>query len=223
MITALPPVALSAPQAYEATPGVFAGTVPAGADEIRIASDGRPLRRFHLRAGQRLFSFGPLGLPARDQTVVVTALRTGTPVAQTSVGPVYGLPRASWRMRPATVTDAHAQRAFARLQGRSGAIDAVWARGLASGRAASSNAGATFPAASTLKLAILMTAFARSQEDPVRDGRWSAYRRMILDSSNRTASALLVTIGGSTSGGGFLVNDFARTLGARPPTCTAAT
>jgi len=211
---AILPLALEAPRPFEATPGVVVGRPPAGADAIEVVVDGRRVRRFVLRAGQKRFAFGPIGLPARDLAIEVRALRDGRPVARRVVHHLFGLPRSAWRLRGPRGTDGGAQRALGALRSQRGVFNAVWSRHLASGYGASYNAGATFPAASTLKLAILLTALSRDPVDPLDSTSWPLYRRLVIESSNAAANAVLVRIGGSTSYGGALVNDFARALGA---------
>ena len=89
-------------------------------------------------------------------------------------------------------------------------------RGLASGDAASYNAGARFTAASTLKLGD-PDDVARAQRARTRSNGpvWSAYRRMVLDSDNASANTVERQMGGSTSGGSAMVNAFCRRLGCR--------
>ncbi len=94
-------------------------------------------------------------------------------------------------------------------------MTAVWARGMAGGAAASYNAGARFSGASTLKLAILMTALARWHTDPPSAAVWPALQRMIVDSDNDAANEVEVALGGSTSGGSALVNAFCRAMHCR--------
>ena len=69
------------------------------------------------------------------------------------------------------------------------------------------------PAASTLKLPILLATYARSVGDPVRSDTWWLARKLVLDSSNAAANALLVRLGGSTAGGGAIVNGLVAGLG----------
>src|SRR5262249_13751660 len=110
-------------------------------------------------------------------------------------------------------TVAGVQRKLKRIDGPG--VRAVWMRGLASGNAASYNAGARFTAASALKLAILMTSLAHNSENPVNGPVWSAYRSMVLDSDNASATPVERQMGGSTSGGSAMVNAFCRRLGCR--------
>jgi hypothetical protein len=206
------PLAIQVPAAYEANPGFLVGTAPAGTTQLVVLVDGKIYKKVRRRAHGVRFRIGPIGLPARDLTLTVRAYQDGRVLSSASVGNVYGLPRASFMARPARVTDPQGQRDLRRLGGSS---RSAWVRHLGTGRTMSWNAGATFPGASTLKLAILLTSLARDGADPVNGGPWSTYRRLVLDSSNRAANELLVRMGGSTSGGGFIVNGFVASLGGR--------
>jgi beta-lactamase class A len=208
------PTVLSAPMPFEANAGVFSGRAPAGTQTIRVLVNGRRLDRVAMRPGHRSFSFGPTGLPPRDVTIQVRFLRGGKLLAARVVRPVFGLPKASWKVAPARTTDAVAQKALRGTRSAPGVASAVWAEGLApGGKAMSWNAGAVFTGASTLKLAILMCTFAHDESDPVTSGWFSTYQQMILDSSNTAADAVLTHLGGSTSGGASLVDDCMRRLG----------
>jgi beta-lactamase class A len=206
---------ISVPLPHEANPGLVVGVAPRGTTAIEIAVDGRRYRLVRLRPGKRRFSLGPLGLPGGDHTIGIMARHGGRLLASTTIADVTGLPRLAFEVTRARITDALAQRSLAAIRHGGGATTAIWARDLRSGRAASWNAGATFPAASTLKLAILMTSLSRSTGDPTRSGLWPSYLSMILDSSNAAANSVLASFGGSTSGGSALVESFAARLGAR--------
>jgi beta-lactamase class A len=212
---AQPAVVLNAPAPFEANAGVFSGRAPSGTQTIRVLVDGRRLDRVTLRKGHRTFSFGPTGLPLHDVTIQVRFLRGGKLLAKRTVRPVFGLPKASWKIVAPRTTDGRAQTALRGSRSSPGVASAVWAAGLApGGRAASWNAGALFTGASTLKLAILMCTFAHDASDPVSSGLFSTYQQMILDSSNTAADAVLTHLGGSTSGGSSIVDSCVRSLGA---------
>jgi Beta-lactamase enzyme family len=214
VITASPPAVLNAPMPFEANAGVFSGRAPRGTTEIRVLVDGRPLHRVTVRRGHLRFSFGPTGLPPKDVTIQVRFLRGGALIGRRVVKPVFGLPAASWYAVRPRRTDARAQKALRHSSPAPGVSSAVWAAGLAPGGAAASwNAGAVFTGASTLKLAILICTLARDPSDPVASGLFSTYQQMILDSSNEAADSVLTRVGGSTSGGGALVEGCARGLG----------
>jgi beta-lactamase class A len=209
------PLIVTTPQPYEASPGLVRGTAPAGTHHVTLYAHGRVVARTWLHHGQRRFVIAAHGLPAGDQTLDVRAYtRRGRRLGLVRVANVYGLPAASWKLRPVTRTDGAVQRALRSLRSEPGATDGVWVADLRTGRGASWNAGAQLPAASTLKLAVLMTLFARESEDPPRSSAWSTELSMVLDSSNRAADTLLVRIGGSTSGGGAMVNSLVASLGA---------
>src|SRR6185312_3575222 len=91
---------------------------------------------------------------------------------------------------------------------------AVYVEDLATGAGASWNARATFSAASPLKLAIAVTILSRLEGPPPRGSELDGLlRQMMIPSDNAAANALLVRLGGSTSGGGALVNETMRAIG----------
>jgi hypothetical protein len=214
VITASPPAVLSAPMPFEANAGVFSGRAPRGTTMIRVYVNGRPLHRVTLRPGHTRFSFGPTGLPPKDVTIQVRFLRGKAVIGRRVVKPVFGLPAASWRVVRPRRTDATAQATLRDSRSAPGASAAVWAAGLTPGSAAASwNAGSIFSGASALKLAILVCSLAREESDPVTSGMFSTYQQMILDSSNAAADSVLTHFGGSTSGGGHMVEACIRLLG----------
>ncbi len=123
-------------------------------------------------------------------------------------------PRRPSPLRPVTRTDGAVQRGLSRLRSQAGATDGVWVVDLRTGRGASWNAGAQLPAASTLKLAILLTLLSRESGSPTQSSAWPTEERMVFDSSNEAANELLARIGGSTVGGSADVNRLASALGA---------
>ncbi len=210
----MPFAVVHTPLAYEATPGIVAGVAPPGATHVALEAPGVRVR-FRLPTRRRAFRVGPAGLPGHDLTLTVRFLRGGRTVALRRVPHLFGLPARAAAFRPPTLLDPRAKRGLHGSTSQAGAVSAVWARNLATGRAASWNAGARMPAASTLKLAVLMTVLAGRDEDPVASRSWSTYRALIRASSNQAANRLLVALGGSTSRGGAAVNAFARALGLR--------
>jgi hypothetical protein len=91
---------------------------------------------------------------------------------------------------------------------------AAYVENLSTGAASAWNARATFPAASTLKLAIAVTVLGRTQGPPPPGSALDGLlRRLLEDSDNEAANTLLVSMGGSTSGGGHLVDGLMRSVG----------
>jgi hypothetical protein len=167
------------------------------------------VRVLRLNSGRRAFLLGPIGLPPRDLTLTVEALAGRRVLASVEVQHVFGLPAAAARVAPPKTIDAPLQRRVAGLPARTGVSSAAWVRNLGNGRTAAYNAGAHFPAASTLKLAILLAVLARDDGDPVRSSSWSLERALVLSSSNRAANALLPRAGGPAG-----VDALTRALGA---------
>ena len=209
-------VAVTLPAPFEASDGRIEGRAPAVTTDIGVFVSGSGRYRLvtmrHLAHGGK-FALPATGLPAGDRSLRVVAYRDGKVLGSKVIRSVYGVPRLAFRAVAAKTTVGSVQRRLKRVAGPG--VRAVWMRGLASGNAASYNAGARFTAASTLKLAILMTSLAHNSRNPVRGPVWSAYRRMVLDSDNASANTVEVQMGGSTSGGSAMVNAFCRRLGCR--------
>ncbi len=193
------PLTLTAPMAYEANPGIIRGVAPPGATNLRVLADGRSVRVLGLTSGRRAFLLGPIGLPPRDLTLTVQALAGSRVMSSVKVEHVFGLPAASTQVAPPRAIDGAVQHAVAGLPTRTGVSSAAWVRDLASGRTAAYNAGAHFPAASTVKLAILLAVLARDHADPLTSPSWSLERSLVLDSSNIAANELLPRAGGAAA------------------------
>ena len=157
------------------------------------------MRVLRLTSGRRAFLLGPIGLPPRDLTLKVEALDGTRVLASATVEHVFGLPAAAAAVAPPQTIDGAVQHAVAGLPARTGVASAAWVRDLASGRTAAYNAGAHFPAASTVKLGILLGVLARDSADPLRSSSWSLERALVLDSSNRAANELLPRAGGAAA------------------------
>lgn len=211
MITALPPPpAIEQPAPHQLSFGVVSGTAAAGTKRVivrvgtRVVAD-RPLRQrhFHLR----------ITLPPGESTVqVVTVSRTGSRSSAT-VSRVLGvstdLPRPHLPRN-----DPLLAREIRKLVQSYGGTSAIYVENLATGAGASWNARATFPAASSLKLAIAVTALARSKGTPAAGSTLDRLlRRMLTYSDNEAANATERYFGGSTSGGSALVNSLMRSIG----------
>ena len=155
-----------------------------------------------------------LDLPPREVSVRVETVDAAGRRAGRTVRNVYGLPRAArphvrlLRLDPALQWDVR------RLAGGFPGSAAAYVENLGTGAAAAWNARATFPAASTLKLAIAVTVLSRI-DGPPRPGSSvdGLLRRMLDASENESANRLLVSLGGSTSGGGHLVDGVMRSIG----------
>ena len=205
------PPAIERPAADQVSYGIVEGRAAPGARRVIVRIDGRIVRK--LRLSQREFRL-EVDLPAREVRVRVETVDSLGRRAGRTVANVFGLPRSArpgirlMRLDPALQADVR------RLAAGFPGAAAVYVENLGTGATAAWNARATFPAASTLKLAIAVTALSRV-DGPPRPGTsldW-LLRQMLDASDNESANRLLFALGGSTSGGGRLVDAAMRSIG----------
>jgi hypothetical protein len=200
------------PAAYQVSYGLVQGRVAPGTQRVVVRVDGRIVRRLRLRGGTTFSVDVPL--PPRDTRVRVEVVDRRGRRAGRTVEHVFGLPRAARpRVRPLRL-DALLQRDVLRLTRGYPGTSAAYVENLATGAGAAWNARATFPAASTLKLAIGVTLLTRLERPPSPGSSLDRmYRAMLIPSDNEAANRMLVMLGGSTSGGGAIVNATMRSIG----------
>ncbi len=186
-----PPVVLAAPVSY----GRVTVRLGPGTRRVEVQSDGRITHRRAVPPGPRRVSVPvPPGVrPLRVRAVGPGGARWSATVT------VRGLPASARRAgRLPGFVEPRLQADVDRLVARSGAITGVYVQHLVTGCGASHNADARFPAASTLKAAILV--------DAVRRGRARALRplldRMVLDSDDVAANNVLAALGGGSGEAG---------------------
>lgn len=166
----------------------------------------KPLRghRFSLR----------VDLPVGDLTLRVTTVDVDGRRSSAVVRDVFGLPAAARPRRVAERNDLRLAAELRTLARGSGGVTASYVESLTSGAGAAFNAGARFPAASTLKLAIAATVLAaHSGVPPPRSRVGGLLQEVITVSDDRAANALLTWLGGSTSAGGRRVDALLRSIG----------
>lgn len=205
-----PPV-IERPAAYQVSYGVVEGHAAQGARRVIVRVDGTIARK--LRLTGRDFRL-ELDLPAREVSVRVETVDAAGRRAGRTVRNVFGLPRAARPRVRLLRLDPVLQRDVRRLADAFRGSAAAYVENLGTGAGAAWNASATFPAASTLKLAIAVTVLSRT-DGPPRPGSYvdGLVRRMLDASDNESANRLLVSLGGSTSGGGHLVDGVMRSIG----------
>ncbi len=211
MITALPPPpAIEQPAPNQLSFGVVSGTAAAGTKRVIVRVGTRVLADEPLR--QRHFQVR-ITLPSGESTVRVTTVsRTGRRSSAT-VPNVLGASAAPPRLQ-APRNDPLLAREIRKLAQSFGGTSAVYVENLATGAGASWNARATFPAASSLKLAIAVTALARTEGTPPAGSTLDRLlRQMLTYSDNAAANGTERYFGGSTSGGSALVNSMMRSIG----------
>lgn len=216
MIDASPPQAtqppvIERPAAYEASYGVVQGRAARGARRVVVRVDGKVVRDAVLRG--RSFSV-EVPLPPREVRVRVETVDSRGRRAGRTVLHVMGLPQAARPVNRPLRLDRQLERDLRRLVDGYPATAGVFVENLATGAGAAWNARATFPAASTLKLAIAVTLLGRLEGPPERGSQLDALlRQMLIPSDNEAANTLLVRLGGSTSGGGAIVDAAMRAIG----------
>ena len=199
------------PASYQVSYGLVEGRAAPGARRVIVRVDGRVVGGMRLR-GRRFVvdvDLPPRKVDLRVETVDAKGRRAGQTVRD-----VFGLPRAARPRVRVPHLDSRLQSAVRRLVMRSPDSAAVYVENLTSGAAAAWNARATYPAASTLKLAIVVTTLTKSAGPPAHGSLLDELvRRTLLGSDNATSNRLLVMLGGSTSGGGAIVNATMRSIG----------
>jgi hypothetical protein len=205
------PPAIERPASYQVSYGIVEGRAPSGTTRIVIRVDGRVVRELPLSA--RRFR-ADVALPPRDVTLHVVALGANGRRAGTTVPHVFGLPRAARPRVRLPRLDARLQADVRRLEAGFPGTAAAYVENLGTGAAGAWNAQATFPAASTLKLAIAVTVLSRVDGPPRPGSALDGLLRRLLDASdNEAANVLLSSLGGSTSSGGHVVDELMRAIG----------
>lgn len=97
---------------------------------------------------------------------------------------------------------------------------AFWVHDLRTGRTAGWNSDTSFPAASVVKLAVLIAALDRFGPRPERSAAWPEIRAMATWSDNLSTNRLLVRLGGSEYAGSQIAQQVLDRIGARSSTFT---
>jgi hypothetical protein len=208
---ALPPPAIEQPAPRQVSYGFVSGRAARGTTRVLVFANGkrlasRPLagRRFSLR----------VQLPLGDVTVRVVTVTSGGRRSSAHVHDVFGLPTVASPRVVAARGDTALQRKVTSVARSYSGTAGAYVQSLTGGWGGAWNAKARFPAASTLKLAIAAAALAQhSGIPPPGSSLDSLLREMITVSDDRAANGVLVWIGGSTSSGGYRVNELMRSLG----------
>jgi Beta-lactamase enzyme family len=146
--------------------------------------------------------------------------RDGSLVRRDEARGVWVLPRTAERARREQSRDRALAERFAALGDRFPGYAAIWTHDLATGRTAGWNSDAPFPAASTVKLGVLIAALSRYGPRPERSRAWPLIRDLALWSSNDATNKLLVLLGGSEAAGSRIAQQTMQRLGATSSTFT---
>ncbi|WP_217924226.1 serine hydrolase [Miltoncostaea oceani] len=203
------PAAMS-PSDGEAFLGVVVARAPAGADAARLTVDGRPAGEVAVRGGRARFTVS--ASPGRH-ALRVDFTRAGAPAGSSRAAGAWLLPRSAAAAVPGDRVDPARAAALTRALSGAPAYRAAWVQDLATGATAGVAAGAPFPAASTVKIGLLVGALARLGAAPERAPLAYDLRAMAGWSSNLATNRVLRRLGGAATAA-----DGLRRLGARSST-----
>jgi beta-lactamase class A len=185
-------VALASPQSDEAFFGFAKADAPAGARQAALYVDGR--RVASQQVLRRRVVFAVPAAPGRHELTVRFEPR-GRAVAQRA----WLLPHsAQTALRPRT-RDAALSRRLAALGRAYPGYAALWVHDPRTGMTAGWNSDAPFPAASMVKLAVMIAALDRYGPRPERSAVWREIRDLAVWSSNLATNRLLARVGVAAS------------------------
>jgi beta-lactamase class A len=203
-VAAPPPAAsvhVATPRPYEVWDGRVTGRAPAGTFAVAVSAGPRG---FLVRVG-----------PDGRFDELVRPVRLGpssVKVAARPVEPLWGVPAGSIAPLAPPRDDPQLAQRFAALAAETtphvGVYSHAW-----NGAAAELNSGAEFEAASTLKLAIMLTALARNRGELSTSPFWEPMTRVTRYSDNAGANELLELIAGSDTAGAAAMVSLLHSLG----------
>jgi Beta-lactamase enzyme family len=163
-----------------------------------------------------------LSVPPGRYDLRVRFERDGRLVRRVESRDVWVLPRTAEYARRERRRDPALAGPFAALGLRFPGYAGIWAHDLTTGRTAGWNADAPFPAASTVKLGVLVAALRRYGPRPERSAAWPLIRQLALWSSNDATNKLLLLLGGSEAEGSRIAQETMHRLGATSSTFTGS-
>jgi hypothetical protein len=197
--------------------GLVRVAVPAGATGAELYLGNRRVAAKSVSGGRVAFRLA--AQPGRYD-VRVRFERDGRLVRRHESRGVWLLRTSAQIARRERARDRRLAGGFAELGSSFPGYAAFWAHDLATGRTARWNSDAPFPAASTVKLGVLVAALRRYGPRPERSSAWPLIRDLALWSSNDATNKLLVLLGGSESGGARIAQETMHRMGATSSTFT---
>jgi beta-lactamase class A len=183
------------PRSDEAFFGTVRARTPRGATTAELWADGVTVARVDVAGPEVRVE---TSLPPRRHDLEIVFRDAGGAITETAVATdVWPLPAAARSAHDGVTASGDASRRLADIGGAFPGYTGLWVQDLTSGRTASYNADARFPAASTVKLALLIGALAR--EGASAEGSRDRYdlRAMAGWSSNLATNRILARMGGS--------------------------
>ncbi len=214
-------VAIVSPGPGEASDGRIVLVAPEQVRRVRLSLDGEPASvrilarrdgdggvRFELQTGAVDRDGAGLELEALDAG--------GASLGRAQVADIHLLGRAAFGPVKALRRDGAAAAQALGITRSVAPPVGISAACLGSGRFAEAGAKRSTLAGSTLKVAILLAAFADDEGNPTRRAVSAAHRRAIVDSDNEAANQVLVTVGGGSAAAGTRrVNELMARIGLR--------
>jgi beta-lactamase class A len=208
------------PQAHELLeprPGeVFFGTIrsraPARATDVEVRVDGRRWAVVAVRGSNVSF---PLRTAPGRHDIELRFLAGDRVLATAGSDDVWLLPSSAERLPPSPLDlDRDLAARLAALANSFPGQAGIWVTNLSTGASAGWNYDARFPAASTVKLAVLVAALAKFGPRPERSPVDHDLEALTAWSSNLAANRLLRELGGSEQAGSQIAQATLRRLGA---------
>lgn len=205
------------PRNGETFTGRIRAAVPAGATTAELQVNGRLWRRFPVKPPLATVAFSSEPGSYRLEIRFFAGTRF---LGRAATGGAWLLPPTAPIATPPVIHSRDLDARLAALAGSYRGNVALWVQNLRTGAYGSWNADARFPAASTVKLAVLIAALKRSGPRPERSaiaydlttlGRWS---------SNLAANRLLLELGSTTEAGAQVAQATLHRLGATSSTYT---
>ena len=176
--------------------GPIVAKAPAGADAAELFVNGRSVTRGRVGSGRVRFAVS--GAATRyDLRVVFT--RSGRAAGATQAKNVWLLGPKGLPAVPGSRTSASLANALVRASTSGPRYRAAWVQDLTTGEAAGMNASAPFPAASTVKLGLMVGALVRLGASPETTAYGYDLRQMAGWSSNLAANRILRRLGGTAT------------------------
>lgn len=206
------PLELS-PRSGEAFFGVVRAVGPAGATRAELRVRGGRRRVARPIEGRVLFR-----VPPGRRDLAVRFLAGRRLVGRVRAEGVWSLPNDAQQAVPERRADRELSAGLAELGRSFAGYSAFWVHRLRTGTVAGWNADASFPAASLVKLGLLLAALDRYGAEPSDPRIAKEIRDLAIWSSNLASNRLLVRLGGSERAGSELVTRVLRRLGATSST-----
>lgn len=198
------------PRAYEAFFGYVKAEAPPGATRVELFLGGRRVARAPVRGGRVAVR---VPAPPGRYDVRLRFESDGRLVRRDEARSVWLLRASAQRLVRERRRDGALERRLAALGGSFAGHAGFWVHDLVTGRTAGWNSDASFPAASTVKLAVLIAALERFGPQP-ESAAWLDIRDLATWSSNLASNRLLLRLGGSEAAGTEIVNATLRRIGA---------